>query len=269
MRFNTWQKSFGVLIDCVGRFCQVPIYTVSQVPARGLTHLSSRNGYRVIKYRHIMDDEKKVEEPIVVPAPTSPEPDPEIKKKEEQVANLNKAIEEANETLRIKRQAIKEPIANEEVPVIDMNDPAAKAWEKHINDKTAPLSSQLERQKEEVRTFALRKFLQDKPSLAGSPEKLKELMANYDRIKVATEQTQEGVLLDLDKAYGATFHEELISAARQGRLERAKEDMIASDIGISRGTDSEPERQPQKRRLSAEEQKIVEGWETFGAPKID
>ncbi len=215
-----------------------------------------------------MADDKKLEEVVAEPAPALEEQD---KKKIEQLANLDKAIAEANEQLRTKRQALKEPVEPIEdgVPRIDMNDPAAKAWDKHIRENTAPLNSQLEKQKDEVRTFALRRFLQDKPSLTSNPEKMKEFMAIYDRIKTSTEQTQEGVLMDFDKAYGATYHEELISAARQGRVDRAKEDMIASDIGISRGSDSEPERQPQKRRLSAEEQKIVEGWETFGAPKLD
>lgn len=218
-----------------------------------------------------MADEKKLEEVIAdKPAPASTEQD----KKEEVKANLDKAIVEAQETLRQTRADIKKAktateIEDENLPEIDMNDPSAKAWDKHIRQAVAPASSQLEKQKDEVRTFALRTFLKDKPALAKNPEKLKELMANYDRIKVATEQTQEGILLDLDKAYGATFHEELISAARNRRLDQAKEDMISSDIAIDRGATAEPDVVPKKRPMTAEEQRIVEQWETMGAPKLE
>lgn len=216
-----------------------------------------------------MTDEKKLEEIIAdKPAPASTEQD----KKEEVKANLDKAIAEAQETLRQTRANIKkakEQPEEETLPEIDMNDPSAKAWDRRINQAVAPASSQLEKQKEEVRTFALRTFLKDRPSLAKSPEKLKEFMSNYDRIKTSTEQTQEGVLMDFDKAYGATFHEELISAARNSRLDQAREDMIYSDIAVDKGSTSEPNIPAQKRRLSAEEQQIVAQWETYGAPKIE
>lgn len=208
----------------------------------------------------------------VTPAPASPEAQEDAKKLEVK-SNLDKAIAEAQETLRKTREATKQAktgvLEEEELPQIDLNDPSAKAWDKRIKDSNAPFNNQLEAQKNEVRSFALRRFLSDKPSLAKNPEKLKELMANYDRIKIATEQTQEGVLMDLDKAYGATFHEELVSAARNVRLDAAKEDMIASDIAISRGSTSETAPTPIKRQMTAEERKIVEQWESHGAPSID
>lgn len=221
-------------------------------------------------------EEVKVEQPVapkaedtkVIPA----EQDPEIAKKEEIKVNLDKAIAEAQEELRQAREAAKKakdaPV-EEEIPQIDDTDPSAKAWNRRIKETVAPLSSQVEKQKEEVRNFALRRFLSDKPSLAKNPEKLKELMANYDRIKVATEQTQEGVLLDLDKAYAVTYHEELLSGSHEYRVGKAKEDMIAADIAISRGSSSENAAPPAKRPLSPEEQRIVEQWETMGAPKLD
>lgn len=214
-----------------------------------------------------MPDE--LEKVIAEPTPASPEQD----KKEEVKANLDKAIAEAQETLRqtraeIKRAKTAEEIEEDNLPEIDMSDPSAKAWDKRIRESNAPISSQLEKQKKEVRDFALRRFLTDKPSLAKNPEKLKELISTYDRIKVATEQTQEGVLMDLDRAYGATFHEELRSAARTARLNQATEDMIASDIAVDKGSTNEPNTPPPKRRLSAEEQKIVETWEQFGSPKL-
>ncbi len=208
----------------------------------------------------------------VAPLVTPPIQD-ENKEKEEKKANLEKAIAEAQTTLRETREQIKKAktgtVVEEEIPQIDDTDPSAKAWNKRIQDTTGPISSQLERQKEEVRTFALRRFLSDKPSLAKNPEKLKELMSNYERIKVATEQTQEGVLLDLDKAYGATFHEELVNAARNARIDQAKEDMIASDIAIDRGANTEQAAKPTKRQYTAEEKRIVEMWELHGSPKID
>lgn len=213
--------------------------------------------------------EEKIAE---TPAPASPEAQDDAKKLEVK-SNLDKAIVEAQETLRKTREATKQAKAGvleeEELPQIDLNDPSAKAWDRRIKESNAPLNSQLEAQKNEVRSFALRRFLSDKPSLAKNAEKLKELMANYDRIKVATEQTQEGVLMDLDKAYGATFHEELVSAARNVRLDAAKEDMIASDIAISRGATSETAQAPVKRQMTAEERKIVEQWESHGAPQVD
>lgn len=221
-----------------------------------------------------MADEKVEEkkEEVATPAPASTAQDDEIKAKEEQRTNLEKAIAEGNAELRAIREAKKKEksaVTEEEIPQIDDNDPSAKAWTKRISESTAPISSQLDKQKEEVRTFALRRFLADKPALAKSPEKLKELMSNYERIKVATEQTQEGVLLDLDKAYGATFYEDLVSAARNARADAAREDMIASDIAISKGSTSEAAPVTQKRKLSAEEQKIVDQWELYGAPKVD
>lgn len=218
-----------------------------------------------------MADEKK---DIIAetPAPASPEQQEDAKKLEVK-SNLDKAIAEAQDTLKGLRKDIKGAktgvIEEDELPQIDLNDPSAKAWDKRIKDSNAPINSQLEAQKNEVRSFALRRFLTDKPSLARNPDKLKELMANYDRLKIATEQTQEGVLLDLEKAYGATFHEELISAARSTRVDQAKEDMIFSDIGISRGATSEPAPVETKRKLTPEEQQIVAQWETMGAPKID
>lgn len=215
-----------------------------------------------------MENEKKLDE-VIAETETALSKDD---KKVEIKANLDKAIEEAQETLRQTRNKIKEAktaVVEDNLPQIDMEDPSAKAWDKHIKESTAPLSSQLEKQKEEVRTFALRKFLADRPSLANNKEKLNEFMSTYDRLKTSTEQTQEGVLMDFDKAYGATFHEELISAARTARLDQAKEDMIYSDIAVDKGATSEPNTPPTKRRLSAEEQQIVSQWEVYGAPKLD
>lgn len=209
------------------------------------------------------------------PAPAAQESqeDKELREKAEKKANLDKAILEAQDELRRTREANKkekqQPVApTEEIPQIDDNDPSAKAWNQRIKDNTAPITANIEKQKDEVRAFALRKFLADKPSLAKSPEKLKEFMANYDRIKVNTEQTQEGVLMDFEKAYGATFYEELTQAARTARIDAAKEDMLFSDAGVSHGANGEAAEQPAKRQYTAEEREILRGWEERGAPKI-
>lgn len=219
-----------------------------------------------------MENEKKLEQ-VIADKPEQPA-SPKQDSKEEQKVKLDKAIAEAQEELRKTRAEIKKTkteaeIEEDNLPEIDMNDPSAKAWDKHIRKAIAPASSQLEKQKEEVRSFALRKFLADRPALANNKEKLNEFMSTYDRLKTSTEQTQEGVLMDFEKAYGATFHEELISEARNARLNKAKEDMIYSDIAVDKGSTHEPDKAPQKRRLSAEEQRIVEQWETFGAPKVE
>lgn len=194
----------------------------------------------------------------------------DLKKKEEHKANLEKAISEGTEELRLIREAKKRESGTpaEEIPVIDGNNPDVKAWDKRIGDTVAPALNQIEQQKTEVRTFALRKFLADKPALSKSPEKIKELMLNYDKLKTSTEMTNEGIQLDLEKAYGATFHEELTSIARQGRVDQAHMDMISSDIAIDRGASSETTEAPRKKQLSAEEQAIIGQWEQFGAPKL-
>lgn len=214
-----------------------------------------------------MADEKK-EETVAAPAQASPEQE-ELKKKEEHRANLEKAIAEAEETLREKRKLIKTVVVEDDTPKIDDTDPSARAWNRRITESIAPVTSDLEKQKTEVRTFALREFLTDKPALANNPEKLRELMSMYDRLKVATEQTKEGVLIDLDKAYGATFHSELRAAAKNARIDAAKEAMIESDVAVTRGSSAEAAARPEKRQYTAEERKIIEGFELHGAPKID
>ncbi len=220
----------------------------------------------------IVVEEKKEEKPVVVEPKVEETPEAkEIRLKEEKKQNLDKAIVEAEDTLRGLRKTIKDEKkpTEEEIPKIDDNDPGAKAWNKRITEAVAPATEQLEKQKGEVRTFVLREFLKDKPALAKNPEKLKELMGNYERIKSSTELTREGIQADLEKAYGATFSQELISAARNGRIDKAKEDMIMSDIAIDHGVTTETTEAPKKKVMSAEEKAIVAQWEQFGAPKID
>jgi len=197
------------------------------------------------------------------PQEAKPEVD-EVQKKREELDNLNKAVAEAQSELRETRKKKKElasaPTTDEELPEIDFKDPSAKAWDQHVDRKVNPMSEEMEREKEEVRTFALQRFLQDKPALAKDPEQLKELVTIYERIRTATERTQEGVLIDLQKAYAATHADELLAAARQNRIESAEADIIASDIAVTRGATAYSQPKVPKRKLSSEEQKIVDRW---------
>lgn len=198
-------------------------------------------------------------------APAPPEEDPQVKAKEEQLANLNKAIVEEQERLRKVRKDRKaaKPVdpEEEELPQINFEDPSAKAWDKRIREAAAPANQELEKAKEERRLFALRQFLQDKPSLSKSPEKLKAMMETYDRLKTSTELTSEGILMDLEKAYAAEHSEELISAARNARIDGARNDAIMSDIGVSRGSSTySNEKEVQPVRLNEEEKQILARW---------
>ena len=224
--------------------------------------------------------EKLLAEEEVVPAPASeekpeepatPEPkeeppvqnDEEAVRKEEHLANLTRAIAEAQtkiKTLRTQKKQTQRP-EEEELPKINLDDPSAKAWDKHIGERVNPLYDELEKEKEEVRTFALQEFLGDKPALSKNPEKVKELIQTYERIRTASERTREGVLLDLKKAYAAVFHEQLISAARQSRVEKAKEDILLSDIAVSRGATSYQKQESSRPvPLSEDDKKVLDKW---------
>lgn len=185
--------------------------------------------------------EEAPKEPNKEPEKPIPEEDPQVKAKREQLVNLDKAIKEEQERLRKARTARKqsktvEEIEEDELPKINLEDPSAKAWDKRIREAAAPAQQELEKAKDERRLFALRQFLQDKPSLARNPEKLKAMMTTYDRLKTSSELTNEGITMDLEKAYAAEHSEELISAARNGRVEGARNDALFSDIGVSRGS---------------------------------
>jgi len=191
---------------------------------------------------------KKVEDKQQVP-PLDPKIEEQKKieaqkqKDQEHLANLKKAIAEADTILKTKRQQAKDPNyvpPAEELPEIDRKDPGAKAWMKEIKDSVDPLTKELEKEKQEIRSFAIKQFLQDKPNLVQNPEKLKQVIETYDRIKVATERTVEGVLIDLDKAYAAENHEELLTMANQRISSRAKAEERSSDIAVDRGSTSYP-----------------------------
>ena len=222
----------------------------------------------------IAEDEKETPTP-----PSEPEKvqkveetkkeDEEVLKKQEQLANLIKAVSEANaelKSIRDEKRKLKltpEQLEEEDIPKIDMEDPSARAWNRHIEQKVSPVQKELEKEKEEIRSFALQEFMADKPSLAKSPDKVKELVAIYEKIRTASERTKEGVLLDLKKAYAAVFHEEFLQAARQGRVDKAKADSIFSDIAVSKGATAYQNKTTLKpsEPKTEEEQEIVNKWD--------
>lgn len=189
--------------------------------------------------------------------------DDDLKKKEEQKANLEKAILEAQDTLRKTRKELKDAkttTEDEDVPKINLDDPSAKAWDRHISEKTAPMQVELEKEKEEIRTFALREFLSDKPNLSRNPEKLKEMMGMYERVKSSSERTREGVINDLETAYAATHRDELLTIARNQRVETAQADIILSDIAVSRGATSYSNPKDPSPNLSEDDKAILSKW---------
>lgn len=191
--------------------------------------------------------------------------DKEIASKEAKLQNLSKAVEEAQSQLEKSRKE-KQSIASGEGKQdegdlqIDFNDPGAKLWDKHISDKLTPLQIQVEKEKAEVRKFALAEFLKDKPALARDPDKLKELMATYDSLKTATERNKEGVLIDLNKAFAAVYHEDLIQAAQTAKFERIREKQIFSEPAVSEGATGYVNEREVMPQYSKEDREILAKW---------
>ena len=187
----------------------------------------------------------------------------DIRQKEEHLEKVNKAIEEANDVLREKRKAAKqtqEPEKEDETPQIDMEDPSSKAWDKHIKQQVSPVQAELEKEREDIRKLALGEFLADKPALASTPEKLKEVMEVYDRIKTGSERVKESVLLDLQKAFAAVFHDRLIQVARTARVQDARQQQIFTDPAVDRGTTAYPEQRDQPPQMSDQDRQILAKW---------
>lgn len=187
-------------------------------------------------------------------------------KAEEHLANIKKAIEQGNDELKKIRQAKKagktvEEIEEDDLPQIDFNDKGARAWDKRISDTVKPLAEEAAKEKEEIRTFAIKKFLEDKPELAKDPEKVKRVISTYEKIRTATERTTEGVLLDLRKAYAAEYADEILQNNENERLDRARGEVIFSDIAVSRGESSFREEKKAKPHLSSADAKILAKWD--------
>jgi hypothetical protein len=222
----------------------------------------------------------EIEEVIVEDAPTEEviEPEkveePQGLSEEEQATTLAKdeliqlgkakaeALAELSR-LRKEKQALKQEKTVEELPKIDLEDPSAKAWDNRIRETVEPVQLELEKARTEVREYALQKFLQEKPALAKDPEKVKALMSVYDRLHTASERTTEGVLTDLDMAYGALTYKEQQIADQQVRIQQAKSDAQFSEAAISRGATGYQSTPPGKMpKLSDEERDIIrkQGW---------
>ena len=187
----------------------------------------------------------------------------EAQKKEQELTNLNKAIAEAQLKLKDIRKAKKQAQSDDDdddLPSIDMTDPSAQAWDKHIKGNVNTVQAEIDQGKEERRNYALSEFLRDKPNLSKSPEKVKELIATYEKIRTASEMTTEGIVIDLRKAYAATYSDELIDMARVRQVDNAKADAIYSDIAVSRGSTSYSSVKEKNPQLDEESKRILAKW---------
>ena len=199
------------------------------------------------------------------PAPTEEEVRKQQALKDLAVIEANKkaALADLQKARLDKRQLKKDSQSGPSGPVekvIDLNDPDAQAWDKHIRGAVSPVQDELDKEKAEIRQFSLDEFLADKPSLAKNPDKLKEVLSVYDKIKTASERTTQGVLLDLRKAYAAVFQDELLEADRQNRVEGVRRDTAFSEAGISRGSTAYSSPKETRPKLTAEEEKLAVRW---------
>jgi hypothetical protein len=191
-------------------------------------------------------------------------------------ANKKAALADLQKARLEKRQLKKESQSGPSGPVekvIDEADPDAQAWLKKIHQTVSPVQDELDKEKAEIRQFSLDEFLADKPSLAKNPDKLKEVLSVYDKIKTASERTTQGVLLDLRKAYAAVFQDELLEADRQNRVEGVRRDAAFSEAGISRGSTAYSSPKETRPKLTAEEEKLAVRWygsiETYAKVKAE
>lgn len=213
----------------------------------------------------LLAEEKETPAPASEVKPQEDKPDEEVLKKEQIKANLDKAILEAQSELkriRKEKQNLKTVDQEEDLPRIDMDDPSAKAWNRHIQQQVNPVQSALDEEKAEIFGFALKEFLSDKPALASRPEKVKELITRYERMKESTGRTKEGVLDDLDRSYVATFHKEILNSVRENKIDKAKADILFSDIGVSKGATAYSSKGDNLKLepLTADEKSIAIRW---------
>lgn len=201
----------------------------------------------------------------------------EIKK--EHLANLDKAIVEAEDILRKKREEKKQlgggtgqgsgegsGSGQGTAVVINREDPSSQAWIKEIGGSVAPALQALEADQKEVFTLSLRRFLQDKPALAGNAGKLKELVDTYAALlptRGITGRIPEGVSGVLEAAYGAIFSPEILRQARSAGIEAARVDSTLVDAATDHGGTGQRntgDGKPRRRQLSAEEEQLAVRW---------
>lgn len=194
--------------------------------------------------------------------------DDEIKKKEEQLANVNKAIAESNDELRkirLKSKKLRSGDAEgddeDDIPAINDDDPSAKAWNKRIRENVSPIQADMEKSREEVRTLALKRFLADKPATAGNSEKVKALVAKYERLRESSETNVDVVVDELNQAFAALYSQDLIDAARNRRVKDAKVESLFSEPAVDSGATSYRQRDDEPSEIYSEEDKrILARW---------
>jgi DNA repair exonuclease SbcCD ATPase subunit len=188
--------------------------------------------------------------------------------KQQHLDNINKALaEEEAKLAKVREEAAKakdQPGGTE--LKIDENDPNSKAWLKRIQEEAiktvSPVTANLELEKKEVFTATLREFLQDKPALAASADKLKEFNDEYERLSKdrITGKTKEGVLLYLNKAFASVYNDQLIEAARQGRIDAARQSEMFSAPAIDGGSTSYKNEMPRRPLLSDSDKAQLAAW---------
>lgn len=213
----------------------------------------------------LADGEKKPDPALDEKSSEQKKEEDEVAKKKEHLANIQKAIEEGNLELKKIRDAKKkgktvEESEEEDIPEIDFTEKGAKAWGKHISSEVDPLRDELAKEKEEIRNYAIKEFLQDKPDLAKDPEKIKRVIATYEKIRTATERTVPGVMTDLSRAYYAEFADEVLERNQNERVDRARGEVIFSDIAVSRGASSFREEKKARPHLSRDDEAILARW---------
>lgn len=196
--------------------------------------------------------EEKVEE-----TKTEPQKSEALLKEEQKLENLQRATAEALKELQDIRKQKQEAKPEDDTPKINFEDPAAKAWDKHIVEKVDPLQAELRKEKEEVVSLALDEFLQDRPALAQNPEKRRELIETYQALaqkKGISERNKDVVKSVLSAAYGAVFSQEVLERERKQRLADAKAEGAIADAAIDGGgTSYRSDSKPRRRQLSREE----------------
>ena len=99
----------------------------------------------------------------------------------------------------------------------------------------------------------------DKPALSADPDKIREFIGTYDRIKNNSGRTQEGVNTDLEKAFAAVYAEELLSQARESSVRKAEGIALFSEPAVSRGSTSYFQEKPDFNTsgLTEEDKQII------------
>jgi hypothetical protein len=190
----------------------------------------------------------------------------ELEVKRRQLEDLDKAKTEAlAELSRIRKdkQKAKQDQEGDDIPKINMEDPSAKAWDKHIRDTVQPSISESEKEKAEILDTEVKKFLSDKPALAKDSAKLKEMMESYEALSSGkiTGKVPDKVAEYLNKAYAATNHQQIFEQIKSKRIAKALDDEMFSDAGVSSGGSGYSEESEIQPKLSQEQREILAKWD--------